>query len=168
MKPYEGKSSLISSHQELIIMVGYPASGKSSFVTKFLEPKGYHRINRDTLKTQSKCLNNARAALSQGKSVVIDNTNPDKASRLPYISLAKEYKIPTRCFLMSTPKNLAEHLNVYRESISYTERIPEIVYAKFKKKYEPPSETEGFVDIAIVNFVPDFKEDERSIFLQWT
>jgi len=37
-----------------------------------------------------------------------------------------------------------------------------------KKKYEPPSETEGFVDIAKVNFVPDFKEDERSIFLQWT
>lgn len=32
--------------QELVIMVGQPASGKSTFSTRFLVPNGYVRVNR--------------------------------------------------------------------------------------------------------------------------
>jgi bifunctional polynucleotide phosphatase/kinase len=42
-------------------------------------------INRDTLGTKEKCVKAAREALAQKQSVVIDNTNPDAASRALYV-----------------------------------------------------------------------------------
>lgn len=36
-------------HQEVILFVGYPASGKSTFAHKHLVPKGYVYINQVTL-----------------------------------------------------------------------------------------------------------------------
>lgn len=40
----------------MIMMVGPPASGKSTFSKKHFVSNGYIHINRDTLKTQDKCL----------------------------------------------------------------------------------------------------------------
>lgn len=41
---------------ELVMMVGCPASGKSTFRKRYLEPHGYVAINRDTMGTMDKCL----------------------------------------------------------------------------------------------------------------
>ena len=40
---------------QLIVMVGCPASGKSTVRKRFLEPHGYVTVNRDTLGTVEKC-----------------------------------------------------------------------------------------------------------------
>lgn len=45
-----------SGTQEMVIMVGPAASGKSTFVKKYFVPHGYVHINRDTLNTASKCI----------------------------------------------------------------------------------------------------------------
>lgn len=37
-------------------MVGQPASGKSTFRKRYLEPNGYVAVNRDTMGTMEKCL----------------------------------------------------------------------------------------------------------------
>lgn len=37
--------------QRIILFVGSPGSGKSTFYGKRLQPLGYERINQDTLKT---------------------------------------------------------------------------------------------------------------------
>lgn len=50
-------------------------------------------INQDTLKTVAKCLSAARAALSSGKSVVVDSTNVDRKSRQQWIQLGRELQI---------------------------------------------------------------------------
>lgn len=50
-------------------MIGYPGSGKSSFVKSYVIPKGYVYVNRDTLKTAAKCISTAQEALGSGKSV---------------------------------------------------------------------------------------------------
>jgi len=60
-------------------------------------------------------LNTVEKALSEGKSAVVDNTNPDVKSRAPYLAAAKKHKIPVRCFVMKTPRELAEHMNLFRE-----------------------------------------------------
>lgn len=104
-----------SSSQEMVLMVGCPASGKSTFSKKYLAPHGYVHINQDTLKTKEKCLKVASNALSEGKSVVIDNTNRDVTTRASFISLAQQHNIPVRCFVMQTPEHLAHHLNFVRE-----------------------------------------------------
>ena len=74
-------------------MVGCPASGKSTISQDFFEKKqGYLRVNQDDLGTKSKCEKLAEAALSSGKSVVLDNTNPSAAARAAWLAIAKKCK----------------------------------------------------------------------------
>jgi bifunctional polynucleotide phosphatase/kinase len=40
----------------MVILVGPPASGKSTFGKKYLLPHNYVHVNRDTLGTVKKCL----------------------------------------------------------------------------------------------------------------
>lgn len=44
-----------------------PQSGKSTFTKRYLEPKGYVRINQDTLKNKNACVKAARVAVDEGK-----------------------------------------------------------------------------------------------------
>jgi len=72
--------------------------------------------------------------------VVIDNTNPDPAIRKSYVNIAKKNSVPVRCFLVTTPKPLADHLNMFRVVASGGKvgKIPDIAYnvylVKIKKK----------------------------------
>lgn len=86
---------------ELIIIVGYPGSGKSTFARKLEREYGYACVNRDTLKTWQKCVSTAANIIDNGKSVIIDNTNPDIESRKRYVDIAKQKKIRCRCFIMN-------------------------------------------------------------------
>jgi len=94
-------------------------SGKSTFAKTYLEPKGYVRVNRvrcpprpctgldatfitvvavkaegwisqDELKTFEKCVAAVEAAIAGKKSVVVDNTSPDRATRMTFVKIAKE------------------------------------------------------------------------------
>uniref|UniRef100_A0A6B2L628 PNK FHA domain-containing protein n=1 Tax=Arcella intermedia TaxID=1963864 RepID=A0A6B2L628_9EUKA len=158
--------------QEMILMVGPPASGKSTFVEKYLVPHGYSRVNRDTLKTVAKCKSVAREAIEEEKSVVIDNTNPSKTARKEFIQLAKEMNIPVRCFYMNTPRKVAEHMNFVRvrETLGETRRIPAVGYNTFFKNFEKPTTKEGFDEVVQIDFSPDFRDDPQfqKVFLYWT
>jgi len=90
---------LVKKEQEMVIFVGCPASGKSTFAKKHFVPHNYEHINQDTLKSKDKCVKFARIAVEGGKSVVIDNTNPSADVRSEYIAIAKENGIPYRCFV---------------------------------------------------------------------
>ena len=76
-----------------------------------MKPKGYVHINRDTLGSWQKCVAECAKVLSAGKSVVIDNTSPDKASRLRYIEVAHKHKVPVRSFQFMTSIAHAKHNN---------------------------------------------------------
>jgi bifunctional polynucleotide phosphatase/kinase len=92
-----GKGSKVDFQpKEMVLMVGAPGSGKSTFCKNFLP--GYIRVNRDTLKTKEKCYKVAEENILQGKSVVIDNTNPKKEDRRYFIDLAKKHGLKVRCF----------------------------------------------------------------------
>jgi bifunctional polynucleotide phosphatase/kinase len=56
---------------DIILFVGSPASGKSTFYHTHLQPLGYERINQDTLKTRDRCISTAETLLLQNKSIVI-------------------------------------------------------------------------------------------------
>ncbi|KAH9496840.1 hypothetical protein Btru_010407 [Bulinus truncatus] len=171
VEPKADKFSVASKNQELVIMVGQPASGKSTFRKRYLEPFGYVAVNRDTLKTMEKCLKVAKVELESGKSVVVDNTNPSVSSRAAFIKLAKEKGIPCRCFWLQTSQELSHHLNMFRQNQTngQVRRIPDVGYNMFKKNFENPNTSEGFDSIVEVNFKPRFdsKTDEE-LFKQWT
>eukprot|EP01080_Neovahlkampfia_damariscottae_P005881 gene5881-9709_t len=147
--------------QEMIIMVGVPASGKSTFSKKFAK-FGYEVVNRDTLKTVQKCEKVAREALENGKSVVVDNTNPGVSARAGFIAIAKEKRIPVRCFHINTDIELVKHLNLFRERTKNVRRIPDVAYNMFKKNFKKPDFEEGIQEIIEIDFVPEFdKKDEK-------
>jgi len=158
---------------DMILMHGPPACGKSTFVKRFLISQGYDWVNRDTLKTPAKCQKAAEQALKAGKSVVIDNTNPDPDSRKPYITLAQKYGASLRGFVMNTSREMAEHLNLFREKLTCGEvpRISSIGYNMFFKKVREggaPTKSEGFDEIVNIDFHPYFEKDsDRGLFLEF-
>jgi len=166
------ETGIVSKEQEVVIMVGPPASGKSTFTKKYFEPAGYARVNRDTLKTPAKCKKAAEEALTEGLSVVIDNTNPTADTRAEYIALAQDKGIPVRCFVMNTDAEVAEHLNYVRvrETKGEVRRIPEVAYRTYNKNFSLPDKTEGFTEVRTIDFVPDFINDAafETIWKQWT
>eukprot|EP00298_Acanthocystis_sp_HF-20_P012273 c19808_g1_i1.p1 GENE.c19808_g1_i1~~c19808_g1_i1.p1 ORF type:complete len:401 (-),score=165.58 c19808_g1_i1:47-1249(-) len=158
-----------STEPELVIMVGRPASGKSSYTKRFILPQGYVHVNQDTLKTEAACKKAIREAMEAKKHVVLDNTNPSKAKRSIFISIAEDYKYTVRCLVMQTPKELCEHNNMFRERVHHVDHVPRIAYVMFEKNFQQPSKSEGISEIIPIQFSPQFdSEEEKSEYLQFT
>lgn len=68
-----------ASTPELVLFVGYPSIGKSTFYKKHFAPKGYVHVNQDTLKSVSKCLALVRESVKKGKSCVVGEINSMKS-----------------------------------------------------------------------------------------
>jgi bifunctional polynucleotide phosphatase/kinase len=56
---------------ELLVLVGLPGAGKTTYYRNFLQPLGYERINEHELGSFDECLKMADRVLADGKSVVI-------------------------------------------------------------------------------------------------
>ncbi|KAJ8675281.1 hypothetical protein QAD02_011067 [Eretmocerus hayati] len=150
---------LDSGMQEVIVMVGSPASGKSHFCKTHMLNCVY--VNRDTLGSWQKCVAEAEKALDQGRAVVVDNTNPDKESRQRYIKIAQKRNIPARCFVMNLTKEHVKHNNMFRKLTDPSHQvINETIIHSYFKNFQAPTKDEGFTEIVKVNFVPSFKSKE--------
>uniref|UniRef100_K3W6J2 Polynucleotide kinase 3'-phosphatase n=1 Tax=Globisporangium ultimum (strain ATCC 200006 / CBS 805.95 / DAOM BR144) TaxID=431595 RepID=K3W6J2_GLOUD len=135
--------------QEIIVLVGSPASGKSFFSKTHFS--SYTIVNQDELGTLTNCKKKCMEALARKKSVLVDSTNRDQRARSEWISIAKQQNLPIRCFEMDVPKPLAMHLNTYR-SVTEDKKIPDIAIHTFYKNFVPPQITEGFTEIVKVRF----------------
>merc|ERR1712154_169808 len=106
---------------------------------------------------------------------VVDNTNPDRASRASYVEIGVRCKANIRLFNMTTDRKVAEHCNLVRERMSKSKikRIPtmvyNILYKKVREDEAPSTAKEGFDEIVDVDFVADFKDDShKKMWLQFT
>lgn len=159
--------------KEMIIMVGTPGSGKTEFVKNYILPYGYVHINQDKCKTKLKCTNETLKAIMKGKSIVIDNTNPDVLSRMHYTLIAHDHHYKhIRAIIINTDIEIAKHLNNVRHVYSHGKipKINDITYNIFKNKYVKPQSSEYFDKIETVNFVfdPKYLEDPywKKIFMR--
>mmetsp|Transcript_23892 Transcript_23892/g.33421 ORF Transcript_23892/g.33421 Transcript_23892/m.33421 type:complete len:358 (-) Transcript_23892:249-1322(-) len=160
-KKGEDKRISPATEQEVVVLVGPPASGKSRMAKSSLST--YTWVNRDTLKTAAKCIKAAKQAVEDGRSVVVDNTSPSGKSRAAFIEIAQSHGIKARCWEIVIPRNLAEHLNFVREA--YTDgarrRVPSVAYNMFYKNYQQPSATEGFDSVTRSKFKLDVSGDAK-------
>lgn len=148
--------------QKVFILIGPPASGKSTLSKKL----PFIHVNQDACKTKDACFSKFSEALKNGKSVVLDNTNPSKKTRLEYVQKALEInpKIDIYYLVMDTFGNISEnrklyeHLNVYRARTGNGYHIPDIAYNVYYKKYEDPeNEHPEIKKIIRIPFVPKFQ-----------
>lgn len=140
----ENNINYIKKEQEIIILVGIQASGKSTFAEKkFGNSNKYKILNGDILKSLPKMIKEAKKYLNDGFSVIFDSTNGKKENRKKIIDLAKEYNISVRCFLFHMDIKDAIEWNKFRNN-----EVPKIALYTFNKYFEPPTNDEcSIIDI---------------------
>lgn len=78
---------------DVVMIVGYPASGKSSIAKEYIN-KGYVHLNRDLFGgAVADLVSQLHTHLSNGEDVILDNTFPTIESRKPFIECADEFNI---------------------------------------------------------------------------
>jgi len=141
----------------LTLIVGYPASGKSTLVKNMFADRVH--INRDAVGGDVKDLvPRIREHLVKDKGVVTDNLFATRASRKPFIDLAKELNVPCQCVLLDTTIEDAQVNVVCRlikhfghfptdeeiKKAKHPNVFPPAVLYKYRKEYEAPKMDEGF------------------------
>uniref|UniRef100_A0A8V5GTI8 PNK FHA domain-containing protein n=1 Tax=Melopsittacus undulatus TaxID=13146 RepID=A0A8V5GTI8_MELUD len=114
---------LLSSTPEVVVAVGYPGAGKSTFLKTHFVPAGYVYVNRDTLGSWHRCVAACEAALGRGCSVAIDNTNPDPESRQRFVACARAASVPCRCLLFTASIEQAQHNCRFRD-MTESDHVP--------------------------------------------
>ncbi len=164
----ENYTVMHTDNQELVILVGPPAAGKS-YVCHNDAFKKYDIINQDILGTKAKVIKGIKDSLKKGHSVVVDRQNKCIKDRQELIQVAKEIisDIPVRIIYIDVPKEIAEYINVFRAIVKQLENekedsseylVPKIVYNKYYSKkdggFQMPSKTESenITDVIVLKF----------------
>jgi len=147
-------TEFVPDSPEIIINVGFPGSGKSTYASENILKHGYIHINQDQIKTNKKCTDMMIKTINEGKSCVIDNTNLSVASRGVFLEIAKKNNIKCRCLLFDTPLEVCQHNNYYRNYVSKgaIKVVPKMVYNMMKKSYQEPTLNEGFHKIQRIQY----------------
>ena len=139
---------------ELIIFVGIQAAGKSTYYREHFAATHVH-VSKDLMKSardrDAKQAEMVEAALREGKSVVIDNTNPTPAVRAPLIALGKRLGARVvACWFEAIVKDAVAR-NHLREGKA---RVPDVAIYVTARKLVPPSFEEGFDEVRVIAPIP--------------
>ena len=117
---------------KLIIISGYPGSGKSYLAKKI---SGYILLSKDLFGTKfnKKLVEN----FELNKNIIVEGLFPTNKSRENIKVLADKYNYTTTYIHVNTSYELSYHLNLYRSIYSNGNKVPEIVYMKYRKDFEP-------------------------------
>ena len=135
---------------ELVIFVGIQGSGKSTYYREHFAATHEH-VSKDLMKNardrEAKQQLVVEKALAEGKSVVVDNANPDAAVRAPLIHTARRCGARVVGYFFDVPVKVALERNRARQG---KERVPDVAIFVTKKKLAPPKFEAGFDEIHVV------------------
>jgi HAD superfamily hydrolase (TIGR01662 family) len=160
---------------EIVIVMGYNASGKSTLVTEFVQ-QGYLRLNRDEMGgTLDKQAVHAEKAIDGGHDrVVLDNTYPTVASRESIVAVGRDRGVPVRCVWLTTSfedaslnaclrmcqkagKVLCTPADLKADEYKNDPNLfPIAALFRYKKIFEKPTTDEGFSKVETRKFVREW------------
>ncbi len=151
----------------LIIMVGAPASGKSTLskdIVNTNKDMNFLYLNNDELGGSKKKLQKLfEKGVGEKRNIIIDNTNRDLLTRAYYIKFVKseanavKYRIYT--YFFDFPKIIAFHLNQMRTQITHgvKKSLSAVVLHTYFKNLISPTVDEGFEQIIRLKKLPLIK-----------
>jgi bifunctional polynucleotide phosphatase/kinase len=121
---------------ELVLLVGFPGCGKSTFSMKHYS--SYVYINQDTDKTKEKSIKKLKEAVKQKKSIIVDNTNLNYENRQEYINLVMQSldKYHIKIIIYDIPIEVCQFMMYYRVQTTHQQPINIIAYRTMNKKYK--------------------------------
>jgi predicted kinase len=140
---------------EVILLVGLQGSGKTTFyrthyaATHVLVSKDRFRNNRRPQRRQMQLI---KQALKEGRSVVVDNTNPTVEDRAPIIALARCYGATVQGYFFESRLSDCLERNARRNG---RERVPEKALLITFGRLQAPKLVEGFDRVNQVRLTPD-------------
>ena len=129
---------------QVVILVGLPGSGKSTFYAERFAATHVH-VSRDNFpnnrnpgRRQATLLEEALVA---GRDVVVDNTNLRAADRAPIIEAARRHGATVIGYAFEADVVKCRERNRKRQGRA---RVPDVAIYAARKRLEPPSHAEGF------------------------
>lgn len=144
---------------EMILFIGIPGSGKSSFYKEQFF-NSHMRISLDLLNTKNRETKLLEFCFNTSMPLVLDNTNVSVADRDKYITLAKKYQYRIRGYYFKSDVTNCLLRNTRRTGKS---KVPEVAILSKYKTLELPSLHEGFDELFYVEGV----EENRFIINEW-
>lgn len=138
--------------QELVILVGQQGAGKTTFC-KERYPTHVH-LSKDTMGGTDKdlrILNRINGCARTGRSVVLDNTNPTPASRMPFVVLAEELGMIPVAVWFDVPTDVCQdRVTARNRGMSKSKQVDTIGFEVVRKSLSKPTLDEGFVEIITI------------------
>lgn len=140
---------------ECAILVGLPASGKTTFYGRRLSATHRH-VSKDHWPTAAgkgaRQAQQIRATLAAGDSVAVDNTNPTLQERAEIIAIAREHGARVVGYYFSASTREAVGRNRGREGPG---RVPDVAIFTKAKQMVVPTAAEGFDALYRVRIAED-------------
>jgi atypical dual specificity phosphatase len=136
--------------KQLIILVGAPGSGKSTYCKKL---KDYRRINQDDLGSRERCQKHFSSAIQKELNIVLDRCNHTRKQRKSWVDLAKQNGYNIRAVGFSVNKELLLKRAMERKDHptihNMTEEKVSSIIDRFLSELKFPTLAEGFDSIEV-------------------
>jgi len=131
---------------ELIIFIGLPAAGKTSFFRERFAATHAH-VSKDLMPRaardkQAQQMAQLERALAAGTSVVVDNTNPRSADRAVLVEIGHRHGARVVAYFFEP--RIADSI---KRNAERTPQVPKVAIFTAAKRLQPPAFEEGFDEI---------------------